>query len=211
MSEIGEALGTAAEGGLFARVVGGKFGKNRAPAKAEAEAVPEGACLNCGTELIGEHCHACGQKVHIHRTISAIFHDLVHGVLHLDGKLWTTLPLLTFKPGQITRRYINGERAKFVSPMAMFLFSVFAMEPTFSADTDAINDRKHDHLRGYHKQTMQRIADALPQVDVSGKVVAGSIPDTIVQHLDRGPQALIVMSTHGRGPVSRAAADAQIR
>ena len=62
-------------------------------------------------------------------------------MLHLDGKLWHTLPLLTFKPGELTRRYIAGERAKFVSPMAMFLFSVFAMFAVFqmvgiSAPTD---------------------------------------------------------------------------
>jgi hypothetical protein len=62
-------------------------------------------------------------------------------VLHLDGKLWETLPQLVFKPGHLTRRYITGERAKFVSPMAMFLFTVFAMFAVFqmvgvSAPTD---------------------------------------------------------------------------
>jgi hypothetical protein len=63
--------------------------------------------------------------------LSAIGHDLIHGVLHLDGKFWNTIPLLLFKPGQLTRRYIDGERAKFVSPMAMFLFGVFAMFAAF--------------------------------------------------------------------------------
>ena len=57
----------------------------------------------------------------------AFGHDLVHGVLHLDGKIWRTLPLLAWRPGELTRRYVDGERAKFVSPMAMFLFSVFLM------------------------------------------------------------------------------------
>ncbi|HWI87573.1 MAG TPA: DUF3667 domain-containing protein, partial [Sphingomonas sp.] len=37
------------------------------------------------------------------------------------------LPLLAWHPGRLTRRYIDGERAKFVSPMALFLFSVFLM------------------------------------------------------------------------------------
>ena len=69
----------------------------------------------------------------MHRTFSAILHDIVHGVLHLDGKFWLTLPMLAFKPGELTRRYIDGERAKFVSPMAMFLFSVFLMFAVFQA------------------------------------------------------------------------------
>lgn len=86
-----------------------------------------GACLNCGTALIGEHCHQCGQAAHIHRSLGAIWHDLLHGVMHFEGRMWATLPLLAFRPGELTRRYIDGERAKFVSPMAMFLFSVFTL------------------------------------------------------------------------------------
>ena len=81
-------------------------------------------CINCGTTLAGDHCHGCGQPAHVHRSVAAIGHDLWHGVLHLDGKLANTLPLLAFKPGQLTRRYVAGERRRFVSPMGMFLFSV---------------------------------------------------------------------------------------
>ena len=128
MSGISEGIGSAIEGGLLGRAVepahGGKGG-----------ALPtgeEGSCLNCGTELVGSHCHACGQRGEIHRSLAGLFHDLIHGVLHLDGKLWNTLPLLAFKPGVLTRRYIDGERAKFVSPMSMFLFSVFTMFAVFS-------------------------------------------------------------------------------
>lgn len=84
-------------------------------------------CLNCGTPLTGQFCHACGQNGHLHKTVGAIGHDLMHGVLHLEGKTWRTLPMLAFKPGELTRRYISGERANFVSPMAIFLFSVFLM------------------------------------------------------------------------------------
>lgn len=87
----------------------------------------ESACLNCGTMLQGAFCHTCGQHAHVHRTLGAFGHDLLHGVLHLEGKAWHTLPKLMFRPGELTRRYIAGERARFVSPLAMFLFSVFLM------------------------------------------------------------------------------------
>lgn len=46
---------------------------------------------------------------------------------HFEGKLWATLPLLALRPGELTRRYVHGERASFVSPMALFLFSVFML------------------------------------------------------------------------------------
>ncbi|WP_085810679.1 DUF3667 domain-containing protein [Sphingomonas sp. TZW2008] len=85
------------------------------------------ACLNCGTTLIGSHCHACGQAAHVHRTAGAILHDIAHGVFHFEGKAWHTLPMLVTRPGELTRRYVDGERARFVSPLALFLFTVFLM------------------------------------------------------------------------------------
>jgi hypothetical protein len=118
-----EAVGSLVEGGMLARAV--------EPNAGEGGDAHEGACLNCGTALLGSHCHRCGQAAHVHRTMGAFFHDLIHGVLHFDGKTWRTLPLLAWKPGELTRRYIAGERARFVSPMALFLFSVFLMFAVF--------------------------------------------------------------------------------
>lgn len=87
----------------------------------------ESACLNCGAPLGGTFCQVCGQHAHVHRTISAFFHDLAHGVFHFEGKTWRTIPLLAWRPGELTRRYIDGQRARFVSPIALFLFMVFLM------------------------------------------------------------------------------------
>jgi hypothetical protein len=120
-----DSLGTVFEGGLFARAVEPKAGD------AAHEEPFEGTCLNCGTERVGPHCHQCGQSAHVHRTMTAFFHDLLHGALHFEGKTWHTVPLLAWKPGKLTRRYIDGERARFVSPMALFLFSVFLMFAVF--------------------------------------------------------------------------------
>ncbi|HYW17234.1 MAG TPA: DUF3667 domain-containing protein [Allosphingosinicella sp.] len=42
------------------------------------------------------------------------------------------MPLLAWRPGELTRRYVAGQRTSFVSPMALFLFSVFLMFAVFS-------------------------------------------------------------------------------
>lgn len=89
-------------------------------------------CLNCGTAVLRNFCDECGQPVRIHRSLGAFWHDLAHGVLHFEGKIWHTLPLLAWRPGELTRRYIRGQRARFVSPIALFLFSVFLMFALFS-------------------------------------------------------------------------------
>ena len=119
-----EGIGEAVTGGLMARAVEPSAGEH---------AHAEGAnCLNCGAELVGTFCHRCGQKGHVHRTLSAFWHDLVHSVFHFEGKIWRTLPMLAWRPGELTRRYAQGERANFVSPVALFLFSVFLMFAVFS-------------------------------------------------------------------------------
>ncbi|WP_174285072.1 DUF3667 domain-containing protein [Sphingomonas bacterium] len=91
-----------------------------------------GICLNCGTRLTGGYCHACGQSAEVHRSVGAIGHEIAHGVFHFEGKVWRTLPLLVLHPGALTRRYIAGERARFVSPLALFLFTVFLLFATIS-------------------------------------------------------------------------------
>ena len=121
-----EATGDVATGAAWSRTVAPIAG--RPPAKAGHD-----ACLNCGTELAGRYCHGCGQSAHVHRTLGSIVHDLLHGVFHFEGRIWRTVPMLVLHPGALTRRYIAGERARFVSPLALFLFTVFAMFSVYSA------------------------------------------------------------------------------
>ena len=122
-----EAAGDIATGILVAHAVEPPAGGS------VADSHSHGLCLNCGTALHGEFCHACGQAGHVHRSLGAIGHDLLHGVFHFEGKIWRTLPMLVFQPGALTRRYIAGERARFVSPLALFLFAVFLMFATIHA------------------------------------------------------------------------------
>jgi hypothetical protein len=122
----------------------------------------EGLCLNCGTLLRGPHCHACGQRAHLHRTIGAFFHDLVHGVLHFEGKTWRTLPLLAWQPGKLTREYIDGRRASYVSPIALFLFVVFLSFALFSMlgglDPDQAGLKGLKQAEASYAQNKQEIA-----------------------------------------------------
>lgn len=129
MSGIGEGLAELGQGGIAAAALEPGAGG----AAHLAGHTHESACLNCGTMLVGAHCHACGQAGHVHRTLGAFFHDLLHGVFHFEGKVWRTLPLLVWRPGRLTREYIDGRRASYVSPIALFLFCVFLMFAVFHA------------------------------------------------------------------------------
>ena len=121
-----EGVGEAVTGAML-----GRAAEPRAGASDDGH-THESNCLNCSCALSGAYCHCCGQRAHVHRTIGGFFHDLAHGAFHFEGKIWHTLPLLVWKPGELTRRYANGQRARFVSPIALFLFSVFLMFAVFS-------------------------------------------------------------------------------
>ena len=158
-----EAMGDALTGGVVGRAV--------EPAAGEAADghTSETRCLNCGAALTGTYCQECGQRAHVHRTLGALWHDLAHGVLHLDGKIWRTLPLLALHPGQLTRRYVDGERAKFVSPMALFLFSVFLMFAVFTvigapvtgsdAKVETTAEERMEAQRDFDRERAQTIAE----------------------------------------------------
>src|SRR5215831_10700805 len=84
-------------------------------------------CANCGATLKGRYCQSCGQAAHLHRSLWHIAEETLHGIFHFDTKSWRTLPLLIGRPGLLTRRYIDGQRVRYVSPLALFLFMIFLM------------------------------------------------------------------------------------
>lgn len=198
MSDIPEALGDLAQAALTARAaepVGGEGAKD------DRGHTHESACLNCETKLVGSHCHACGQAAHVHKTLAAFFHDLLHGVFHFEGKIWRTLPLLTWHPGKLTREYIDGRRASYVSPIALFLFCLFlmfAVVKQFGVDVTNATDVSvnGEHIKGLEAnraelarlkaQRAVLVAQHKPTSTVDGKI-AGREQGIAVMEQVRAP------------------------
>ncbi len=98
----------------------------RAP-KADGHA-PGTPCANCATPLQGPWCHVCGQSAEdFHRSIVKLTGEVIEGVLHADGRLWRTLPDLMFRPGRLTRAYLEGHRAPQIPPLRLFLVVLLAI------------------------------------------------------------------------------------
>ena len=109
MSEI-EAGGLDSIGALFRR-------------PKPKHALPLGTpCPNCGTPLAGPWCHACGQQgEEFHRSALRLVGESVEGLLHFDGRFWTTVPGLLLHPARLTRAYLDGHRAPQIPPLRLFL------------------------------------------------------------------------------------------
>lgn len=93
-------------------------------------------CPNCSAALSDHYCAACGQKVtHPDPTLHDLWHEFVHEVLHVDGKIFQSIKLLYVRPGFLTKEFCSGRRVRHVGPLRLYLtfsvlaFALMAMEP----------------------------------------------------------------------------------
>jgi hypothetical protein len=94
----------------------------RKPAEEVAIGTP---CANCATPIQGPYCHHCGQLAeNFHRSVGHLAEETAENLLHLDNRIWRTLPRLVLKPAELTRDYLEGRRASQIPPLRLFLVVV---------------------------------------------------------------------------------------
>lgn len=108
-----------------------------APEAPQPSSIDAVRCANCGAPLAGPYCSACGQRHHdvpVHHFwhfVSEATEDLTHA----DSRLWQTLLALLFRPGFLTREFLEGHRARYLPPVRLYLvlsvlfFLVVALTP----------------------------------------------------------------------------------
>jgi uncharacterized protein DUF3667 len=84
----------------------------------------------------GRYCSQCGQKVApLNPTLGEFLHELFHEIAHVDGKIITTLRLLITRPGFLSLEHFEGRRARYVTPIRLYLllsvacFAITAIAP----------------------------------------------------------------------------------
>jgi Protein of unknown function (DUF3667) len=86
------------------------------------DASTSGVCLNCGAPMSQRFCSACGQAaIDPNPSLGEFVHEAAAEFLHWDGKLAATFRLLFTKPGELTREYLAGRRASYLSPLRVYL------------------------------------------------------------------------------------------
>lgn len=80
-------------------------------------------CQNCGAALPGPFCGECGQKAaELELSMRDFLGTVLQDAISLDSRVARTLTLLILRPGEVTARYLAGERARFVPPVRLYLF-----------------------------------------------------------------------------------------
>jgi hypothetical protein len=84
-------------------------------------------CPSCGEPLTGRYCAQCGEKVLDPHTLTVrhfIGETLVDELIHLDGKFWSTLRNLVFRPGLLSEQYCAGRRRPYIGPVKLLIATI---------------------------------------------------------------------------------------
>ncbi|CAN5277175.1 DUF3667 domain-containing protein [soil metagenome] len=81
-------------------------------------------CLNCNAEVYGTYCHICGQEnIEPKESFWSLVTHFVYDLMHFDGKFFSTLKYLLFKPGFLSQEYLRGKRQSYLHPVRMYVFT----------------------------------------------------------------------------------------
>lgn len=148
------------------------------------------ACLNCGTPLKGPFCYYCGQPDrNFLRFFPALLRELLEDVLEFDSRFMRTMKPLLFKPGRLTRDYLEGRRFRYTPPLRLYLFSSIAFFVVAAVlSTNAIElsiDRDGDGapvvtMRGDDEARIEKAREALED-----------LPPEIREQLQLDPEQLL--------------------
>ena len=90
------------------------------------EPYPEGICLNCERNLLGDYCYNCGQKSDVKPfTFRTLFNHLYQSFRKVDSEIRATFLALMLRPGDFCREYLAGRRKPYTDPVKFFSFSSF--------------------------------------------------------------------------------------
>ena len=82
------------------------------------------ACLNCGVPLAGAFCSQCGQRdIPPYPSVRDLVIDAFWELSGWDGRFASTVRALVQRPGMLTREFLEGRRARYLSPLRLYLMA----------------------------------------------------------------------------------------
>lgn len=139
----------------------------------------------------GRFCHVCGQEnIEPAETLWGLITHFVYDITHFDGKFFSTLRYLLFKPAFLSIEYVRGRRQSYLHPIRMYVFTsalfFFVFFATKPAEVDKADSEQTEYL-ARRAQLVQRLAAA---TDTTQRRL-------LTDSLDKAEAVLIVMEEIG--------------
>ena len=90
-------------------------------------------CPNCTAICHGRYCSECGQDQKSgDKYFWTLINEAFEGIFNWNSKAWITTFALFFKPGFLTSEHFKNRRARYVSPLRLYLITSVAFFLTLS-------------------------------------------------------------------------------
>ena len=117
-------------------------------------------CLNCNAQVDGRFCHICGQEnLEPEESVWHLITHFFNDITHFDGKFFSTLKLLVFKPGFLSAEYKMGRRNSYLNPVRMYIFTSFVFFFIFFS-TFHVDEKTFDKAIDFSPNTAKDIRDS---------------------------------------------------
>src|SRR5687767_12964174 len=84
-------------------------------------------CPNCDTPLTDAFCAHCGQRSKaLNPTMRQLAADVLVEVTDVDNRFFRSARYLFTRPGFLSREHAEGRRARYVSPIKLYLLASVA-------------------------------------------------------------------------------------
>jgi hypothetical protein len=163
-------------------------------------------CLNCyhPLDISDKYCPNCSQLNSTKKlAFNDFFNEFFAGIFAYDSRFYRTLGVLVFKPGKISKDYIEGKRVRYANPYRFYLsasiifFLIWSLthqaEPPVEINQRATTEQhaKVDSILAANRAENPNLQEILkPVVTANDSIVKDSyIPETALDTINF-PQAL---------------------
>lgn len=158
-------------------------------------------CLNCQSELNeGDvFCSNCGQRVDNNvLKIKVIWTEFYENYLSLDTRLGRSIVPFLFKPGFLTKEFVQGRRVSYLNPFRFYLFiSIFFFFTLGLVVNQQTDQAKAQLLRnaGEKKDQVGTVMEAIDSLNISDSLLNQDQLDSIIAANGLQEQLNITQST----------------
>ena len=168
---------------------------------ADTETAPvsrSATCLNCSAPLAGPFCAECGQRdIPPYPSVRELAVDAFAEVSGWDGRFATTIRTLVRRPGKLTREFLEGRRARYISPLRLYLMASLVYFVLAATAPDVRLDDGKSMFIGLRvtptvsvdstPSRAQRVGDAAGNAFESQQPLGQAARDSVLAEISRAP------------------------
>jgi hypothetical protein len=151
------------------------------------------ACLNCGATLSGPYCSECGQRdIPPYPGTRELAVDAISEFSGWDGRLANTFIALVRRPGLLTLEFLEGRRARYISPLRVYLtasliyFLLAAAAPALRLGSSDLSAGLRVQATEARQSRPERVANAASE-SLDGRGLTAAQKQQALADINRAP------------------------